>query len=102
MMIEKRLLLFIVKRFGFNFEIEDIDCEGRRSFRGGLIPYCLTCEIRVGNPKAILFHLGFMPTFFNLTVIGMMAAILDILFSFIKHWSNSFLSILVISGLRSL
>ena len=36
-------------------------------------------SITLGNPKAILFHLGFLPTFFNLSVISIWDAFLIIL-----------------------
>ena len=36
-------------------------------------------SITLGNPKAILFHLGFLPTFFDLTVINVADAFLIIL-----------------------
>jgi len=36
-------------------------------------------SITLGNPKAILFHMGFLPTFFNLTVISVLDAFLIIL-----------------------
>ena len=36
-------------------------------------------SITLGNPKAILFHLGFLPTFFNLSVINILDAFLIIL-----------------------
>jgi threonine/homoserine/homoserine lactone efflux protein len=36
-------------------------------------------SITLGNPKAILFHLGFLPTFFNLSVINVWDAFLIIL-----------------------
>ena len=31
-------------------------------------------SITLGNPKAILFHLGFLPTFFDLSAIGVLDA----------------------------
>lgn len=36
-------------------------------------------SITLGNPKAILFHLGFLPTFFDLSVISLFDAFLIIL-----------------------
>jgi threonine/homoserine/homoserine lactone efflux protein len=36
-------------------------------------------SITLGNPKAILFHLGFLPTFFDLTTIGFLDAFLIVL-----------------------
>ena len=39
-------------------------------------------SITLGNPKAILFHLGFLPTFFNLSVINVVDAFLIILIFF--------------------
>ena len=36
-------------------------------------------SITLGNPKAILFHLGFLPTFFDLSKIGILDAVMIIL-----------------------
>ena len=36
-------------------------------------------SITLGNPKAILFHLGFLPTFFDLSAIGILDAFMIIL-----------------------
>lgn len=36
-------------------------------------------SITIGNPKAILFHLGFLPTFFNLSAINVLDAFLIVL-----------------------
>ena len=47
-------------------------------------------SITLGNPKAILFHLGFLPTFFDLTAITIWDALL-IMLIFITMLGSSFM-----------
>ena len=57
----------------FNSHIPDDEKPDRyKTFLAGF-------SITLGNPKAILFHLGFLPTFFNLPVISLLDAFLIIL-----------------------
>lgn len=48
---------------------------GRDRYQSFLTGFSIT----LGNPKAILFHLGFLPTFFNLQAMGPADAVLIIL-----------------------
>jgi threonine/homoserine/homoserine lactone efflux protein len=47
-------------------------------------------SITLGNPKAILFHMGFLPTFFDLTVISVWDAFLIVLI-FMTMLGSSFM-----------
>ena len=61
------------KDSGFDGSSRVVDKPDRyKSFLAGF-------SITLGNPKAILFHLGFLPTFFDLTAIGILDAFLIVL-----------------------
>ena len=61
------------KDSGFNYSAQtDEKPDKYKSFLTGF-------SITLGNPKAILFHMGFLPTFFDLTAIGVPDALLIII-----------------------
>ena len=53
--------------------------ESKEASRGEYKNFLTGFSITLGNPKAILFHLGFLPTFFDPSAIGLIDAFLIIL-----------------------
>ena len=65
-------LRLVFKDSGFKYSAQTNERSDKyKSFLTGF-------SITLGNPKAILFHMGFLPTFFDLTAIGLLDAFLII------------------------